>query len=94
MTSQPGMPIVPHEWTNEYRGESEPGEVWTLEVEHDLMKDGHPFVVTVVARQDDDEGHADTCICLCPQKAREVATALLVYAHLAEQENERRGLDV
>lgn len=89
------MSLVPHEWENDAVGEGDPDEAWKLGVEHDMMKDGHPFVVTIHGWQEDDEdGRTDFCLMLSPGKAREVATALLVYAHLAEQENRRRGASV
>lgn len=86
-------PIVPCEWENEYHGEFDPGESWTLKVEHDRMADGKPYVVTVEAVQGDEIEQVGLLICLSPGKAREVAAALLVYAHLAEQANDRRGID-
>lgn len=84
------MSLVPAEWHNEYLGESDPGEVWTLKVEHDCITIGHPFVVTIDAKQDLDSGDGgNVLICLSPKTAREVATALLVYARFADQSNAR-----
>lgn len=75
--------MTPNRWT----GEPEPGESWTAEIEHDRMSGGEPMVVTVWARHHDGTDDHETLVCATPAVAREMATALRLYADLAEQAN-------
>jgi hypothetical protein len=81
------MTVVPSRW----EGEADAGEVWSVDIEHDLMREDRSFAVTIVSRSEDVDGErAETFVEATPGVAREMATALLVYAHLAEQNEARR----
>lgn len=69
-------------WEGEFEGWS-----WSLEVEHDRFSTDEPFVVSVGAMDEDEDGKSETLLCLSPIQAREVAAALLVYANFAEEAN-------
>jgi hypothetical protein len=76
-------PLIPKRWTGGSDGVS-----WTLEIEHDRFSETEPFVVSLHATGTDDTGTETTLVCASPEQAREMAAALLVYAHFAAQQNE------
>jgi len=87
------MTLIPNKWVSEFLGETDGGidDEWALCVEHDCMMVGHPFVVTIVSETREAGKKEETLIAMNPDKAREVAAALLLYAHFAERENELRA---
>lgn len=78
-------PIVTKAWLWEGEG----GDEWTVEIEHDRMNVNDQVTVTILARTVEAGAVDDTLIAASPEQAREMATALLVYAHLADKANAR-----
>jgi hypothetical protein len=83
---------VPHIWNDEI----EPGERWSMEIEHDCMAPDAQFTVTIYAEhrelaQDGSNNINKTLVVAAPAHAREMAAALLHYADEAAKENERRA---
>jgi len=76
-------PLVPHNWA----GTTDEGVSWRVEIEHDRFSTGEPFVVSMLVADTDDEGRNEGLATPTPTQARQMATALLVYAHFAEQAN-------
>jgi hypothetical protein len=77
--------LIPKRWTGGADGES-----WAVEIEHDRFSETEPFVVSLHATHTDDTGTGETLVCASPEQAREMAAALLVYAHFAEVADSRR----
>lgn len=78
------MTLVPKKW----EGSSETEQVaWTVEIEHDRFSCGEPFVVSLLVADHDEDGRSEALATPTPAQAREMAAALLVYAHFAERAN-------
>lgn len=75
-------PIIPHKWTG-----NDDGETWEVVVEHDCMEAGQPFVVTVEVSTETAGVKVNGFSQLTPAEAREMASALMVYAFFADKEN-------
>ena len=78
------MPI-PKEWVNGTGNEGQAGDYEYLQIEHDRMIDGEPFVVTLYGRNRDAGQSTDYLFCATPEQAREMADALRLYADDAER---------
>jgi hypothetical protein len=78
-------PLIPNRWI----GASEADQtIWRVEIEHDRFSTDEPFVVSLLVA-DTDDGRTEALATPSPAQAREMAAALLVYAHFAERGNER-----
>lgn len=85
MTLPTSSSSIPNRWESSAGDDS-----WRMEIEHDRFKIDEPMVVSVWIEGETRKGEPfDALATATPEKAREMAAALILYAGYAEEANRK-----